>query len=138
MFSVKIIAGFSGAHRLRNYKGKCEELHGHNWKVEVSLFGSRLDDAGMLFDFTVLKKKVDELLQGLDHKYLNDLPAFQKVTPTSENIAKHIFENVSEKFSAEVPATGAKVSHITVWETETSAATYHAGAGGFLAREATS
>jgi 6-pyruvoyltetrahydropterin/6-carboxytetrahydropterin synthase len=137
MFSIKIIRDFAGAHRLRNYKGKCEELHGHNWKVEAAVFGNRLDAAGMLYDFSSLKKMVDDILLELDHKYLNELKPFEKDNPTSENIAKYIFGMLAEKLAQEPPSSGVRLSHVTVWETGTSAATYQEGAGGFLSRETT-
>ena len=116
MYKIKVEAHFSSAHNLRGYKGKCEELHGHNWKVEVMAEKEKLDNIGMVMDFKLLKKRLNTVLDKLDHKYLNRLPYFKKFNPTSENIAKFIFDNLKAK----VPA----VKSVTVWETGTSVATY--------------
>jgi len=116
MFSVKVEGEFSSAHNLREYKGKCEELHGHNWKAEVVVTGERLDKSGMLVDFTVLKKELGEILASLDHKYLNEIEYFKKVNPTSENIAKYIYDRIKGK--------GLRIKSATVWESEKSCATY--------------
>ena len=94
MFEIKVIGDFSSAHNLRGYLGRCEELHVHNWKVEVVLFGKRLDKTGMLIDFKKVKATINEILDRLDHKYLNDISYFRKVNPTSENIAKYIYDNL--------------------------------------------
>lgn len=116
MYSIKVESSFSSAHNLREYKGKCEELHGHNWKVEVILKSARLDKTGMLVDFHIVKKHLVAVLEELDHKYLNTLPYFKKVNPTSENIAYYIFKKLRSR--------GVKVSAVTVWENVTSSATY--------------
>ncbi len=116
MYTVKVEASFSSAHNLRGYKGKCEDLHGHNWKVEAAVSGKKLDDIGMVMDFKYLKMKLNEVLEGLDHKYLNDIPYFKKINPTSENIAKYIYD----KLKPFVQDLGL----VTVWESENSSATY--------------
>ncbi len=116
MYSIKIESSFSAAHNLRGYKGKCEELHGHNWKVEIVVCKNELDKTGMVLDFKLLKKKLNKILDRLDHRYLNDLAYFKKVNPTSENIAEFIFKNLRRS----IPA----VSAVTVWENNTSYATY--------------
>jgi len=121
MYEVKVTSEFNGAHRLRRYKGKCEELHGHNWKVEVVLGAESLDDKGMIIDFKELKKRLEKVLDGLDHKYLNEVPYFKKTNPTSENIAKFIYDRLSRKSSV----IGRRLTKITVWETGTSAASYY-------------
>ena len=87
IYEVKIISDFAAAHQLRNFRGKCENLHGHNWKVEVSVRGSNLDSSGLLMDFKVLKSHVAEVLATLDHYYLNETPAFSSLPPTAEHIA---------------------------------------------------
>lgn len=120
MYEVKVTAEFNGAHRLRQYKGKCEELHGHNWKVEVVLEAEALDGKGMIIDFKELKKHLNKVLDGLDHKYLNEVPYFKKANPTSENIARFIYDQLSRKSSS----IGRLLTKITVWETSTSAASY--------------
>jgi len=119
-YEVKIISDFAGAHRLRNFKGKCEELHGHNWKVEVVVRGTRLDESGVLIDFGELKEATREVLSELDHKYLNDLPYFKEINPSSENIAKYIFEKLSKRFNSEK----VQVYSVSAWESEKACATY--------------
>lgn len=116
MFSIKIEAYFSSAHNLRGYKGKCEELHGHNWKVEITAAREELDKIGMVLDFKNLKSGLNEVLEKLDHKYLNKVPYFKKVNPTSENIAKYIYGSLKSRI--------AEVISVTVWENNTSCATY--------------
>jgi 6-pyruvoyltetrahydropterin/6-carboxytetrahydropterin synthase len=120
MYVIKILSHFSGAHRLRHLHGKCEELHGHNWKVEVSVAGRRLNKQGIVMDFQLLKKKVEKILEGLDHTFLNDLPYFSKREPSSENIAKYIFD----RLKAELKGRPAILKEVTAWESETSSATY--------------
>lgn len=120
MFEVKILADFSAAHRLRNFYGKCEALHGHNYRVEVCLLGERLDEAGLVKDFGVVKAKTREVLAELDHTYLNDLPAFQDQNPSAENLARYLFGRLSAVLNDEV----ARVSKVSVWESDNSCVTY--------------
>jgi len=117
MFSIKVEGNFSSAHNLRGYKGKCEELHGHNWRVEVEVAGKKLDKTGMLLDFKILKLKLNEVLERLDHKHLNIIPYFKKVNPSSEHIARYIYESLKSKI--------ADIKSVTVWENNTSSATYY-------------
>ena len=116
MYKLKIESTFSSAHNLRGYCGKCEALHGHNWKVGVSVAKDKLDKTGMVLDFKLLKEKLNKILEKLDHRYLNDIAYFKKVNPTSENIAEFIFRNIKRQ----IP----QVSAVTVWENNTSCATY--------------
>ena len=116
---LKIIDTFSAAHFLKNYKGACENLHGHNWKVELEVKGSKLDQTGLLIDFKELKKILKEILEELDHKLLNEKPPFNRINPSSENIAKFIFDKVSKKLPPHV-----QVKSVTVWESEKACATY--------------
>jgi len=116
VYSIKIEADFSSAHNLREYKGKCEELHGHNWKIEVVAEKSNLDKIGMVMDFKHLKSGLARVLKNLDHKYLNDLPHFKKVNPTSENIAKFIYDALKRRVK--------EIKSVTVWENHSSSATY--------------
>ena len=116
MFSIKVEAYFSSAHNLRGYKGKCEDLHGHNWKIEAVVSSDELDKIGMLLDFKFLKMKLNKILDKLDHKYLNKIPYFKKVNPTSENIAKYIYQALKRQ--------APQIKSVTVWENNTSSATY--------------
>jgi 6-pyruvoyltetrahydropterin/6-carboxytetrahydropterin synthase len=116
MYSIRVEAYFSAAHNLQGYRGKCEELHGHNWKVEVEVSGSGLDKIGMLADFKVIKTKLNRVLDKLDHKYLNNILYFKKDNPTSENIAKYIFNCLKPQVCG--------LSSVTVWESESSCASY--------------
>ena len=116
MFEVRIETNFSSAHHLLNYKGKCENMHGHNWKVEVCAKGCELDKSNILVDFKVLKKEVNEIIDYLDHKDLNELEEFKGQSPSSEFIAKFIYKKAKER----IP----QVSKVNVWETTTSRASY--------------
>ena len=120
MYFLKIVDYFAAAHNLINYKGKCEELHGHNWKVEVLIKGEKLDKAGMLIDFKILKKFLKEILDLLDHKYINELKFFEGMSPSSENIAKFIFEKMKEKLKD----TNANIYEVRCWESINSCAIY--------------
>ncbi len=120
MYEITVISHFSGAHRLRTLGGKCEELHGHNWKVEVSVVSNRLGKEGVVIDFGVLKQNLEKVLESLDHTYLNDLAFFSRIEPSSENIAKYIFDRLRGELKGH-PGTLKKV---TAWESETSSATY--------------
>jgi 6-pyruvoyltetrahydropterin/6-carboxytetrahydropterin synthase len=117
-FEIKIIRYFSAAHSLRGYKGKCEELHGHNWKVEVLVSSPKLNSLGMVLDFKELKDKLNKVLSLLDHRYLNEIDFFKKFNPTSENIARYIFENLKKN------KLNVKLEAVTVWESEDASATY--------------
>ena len=116
MYSLRVEGAFSSAHNLRGYKGKCEELHGHNWRVQINIKSDRLDKIGMVLDFKLLKNKLSACLEQMDHKYLNKLPYFKKVNPTSENIAAYIYK----KLIVQTPL----LKSVTVWENNTSCATY--------------
>ncbi|HAJ57342.1 MAG TPA: 6-carboxytetrahydropterin synthase QueD [Candidatus Omnitrophica bacterium] len=120
MFEVSVCMNFSSAHNLRGYKGKCEALHGHNWKVELSLGSDTLDRTGMVEDFTLIKEKLKSVLSLLDHKYLNVLSYFKRINPTSENIARFIYLKMAERMKKEP----LKVISVKVWETDTSYAIY--------------
>ena len=116
MYSLKVQGTFSSAHNLRGYKGKCEDLHGHNWVVEIVISSAQLDNIGMVLDFKYLKKKLNAILEQMDHKYLNKLSFFKRVNPTSENIAKYIYKKLKPQIHL--------LSCVTVWENSTSSATY--------------
>lgn len=116
MYEIKIKTGFSAAHNLKNYKGKCEHLHGHNWTVEAIFAFERLDGDGLAIDFRDAKNIVSKALESLDHSYLNDSNLLSGENPTSENIARLIYEDVKKRAKA--------IKSIAVWENESSCATY--------------
>ncbi len=122
MFEVWVDEQFAAAHNLRNYKGKCENLHGHNYKVRVNLAGPQLDDTGLLYDFVHLKQVIQGVIRTLDHKYLNELKPFDVLNPSAENIAKYIYDEAAKQMQR--TANGAEISSITVWESDVTAATY--------------
>ncbi len=123
MFYIKVKSFFSSAHNLRNYQGSCENLHGHNWIVEVTFKGKHLGESGMLLDFREARSWVNEILNYLDHRYLNDLPPFREINPTSENIARYIFKEL-EKRLKERRIIAVRVHLVSVWENERSCAMY--------------
>jgi 6-pyruvoyltetrahydropterin/6-carboxytetrahydropterin synthase len=120
MFEVSVVMSFGAAHNLRGYRGKCEALHGHNWKVEAVYRAAALDETGMVADFTVMKQQLKSVLEEFDHKYLNQTEPFKKLNPTSENIAKYIYVALKKLLRGR----RAKVCRVKVWETDNSAATY--------------
>ena len=122
MYEVSVDETFAAAHNLRGYKGKCENLHGHNYKVRVTLAGKEVDSVGLLYDFVHLKQVIQSVIRSLDHKYLNELSPFDVVNPSAENIAKYIYDQTAKQLN-QAP-NGAGVSSITVWETDVTAATY--------------
>ncbi len=120
MYELKVEDSFAAAHNLREYEGECEALHGHNWKVELVARARELDKIGLAMDFKTLKGALDEVLNLLDHRYLNELDGFSVDNPSSENIAKFIFEEVDKKLKD----TGAWVHKVTAWESEKACASY--------------
>ena len=121
MFELKILTHFSAAHQLKMVGEKCENLHGHNWNVEVCITGNELDRAGVLMDFGVLKKHVAKIMATLDHQFLNDLDIFNDESPpSSENIAIYITERLQEK----ITRPEVRVSRVSAWESANSCATY--------------
>lgn len=119
MFELKVKGDIASAHRLRGYEGRCKDLHGHTWKIEVTLISATLDAIGMVADFKVMKALLKEILDPIDHVCLNDLPFFQEVNPTTENIAKYVFQ----KFS--VACAPLKVKQVEVWESELASSIYY-------------
>lgn len=119
MFELVIKTEFAAAHRLREYEGACENLHGHNWKIDVVLQADRLNGLGMVVDFKEVKAHLDEILDELDHAFLNDLERFKKVNPTTENIAKSICEELGRRLPEDV-----RVKSVTSWESDRCGATY--------------
>ncbi len=119
MYKIKIIRAFAGAHYLKGYQGKCENLHGHNWKVEAEILCKKLDKTGIAIDFKKVKEKLDSILSELDHTLLNRHSAFRRKNPSAENIANYIFRKLSEKMPGD-----AKVKGVTVWESDNASAEY--------------
>ena len=121
MFEVTIEETFAAGHALRNYRGKCENVHGHNYRAEVTLRGAELDAIGLLVDFVELKRAVHAVLDRMDHQWLNDLPPFDAINPSAENMAKYIYDEVSAALTAQ---EGVRVASVRLWETDTASATY--------------
>ena len=119
MFELTIKSDMASAHFLRGYQGKCKDLHGHTWQVEVTIKSDRLDSIGMVADFAIIKKQLKEFLMALDHVCLNDLPYFKDVNPSTENIAKYIYQNFGQAIAP------LKIKDVRVWESETSCVVYY-------------
>ena len=121
MYELMIESQFSAAHQLRGYKGKCEGLHGHNWRVQVTVSSDKLNDVGMVMDFHDLKAMTNEVISSLDHSFLNEVFPFTEKNPSSENIAKWIYDLINKK----IKKKQCNMSSVTIWENETSSATYY-------------
>jgi 6-pyruvoyltetrahydropterin/6-carboxytetrahydropterin synthase len=122
MYELVVESEFAAAHCLREYQGACERLHGHNWRVELVVGGETLDRLGMVMDFRDLKRILREVLDRFEHHFLNDLPEFQKQNPTTENMARVIYEECARRMPA-----GVRVRNVGVWETPRAGARYSAG-----------
>lgn len=120
MYRLTIQTSFAAAHNLLQYQGDCENLHGHNWKVDVTVAARELDKSGLGIDFKILKAETRRLLETLDHKYLNDLPMFKGLSPSSENIARYLFEELGRTLNNE----NVKVTIVNVWESDFACASY--------------
>lgn len=120
MYELKVVSRFAAAHQLKMVAEKCENLHGHNWRVEVYVSGNELNEAGVLMDFGEIKIHLKEIINSLDHKFLNELNFFGDGNPSSENIARYIAETMQSK----IAAPGVNVSRVGVWESDDSCATY--------------
>jgi 6-pyruvoyltetrahydropterin/6-carboxytetrahydropterin synthase len=121
MYNLTIRTSFAAAHNLINYQGDCENLHGHNWKVEVTVTARELDKAGLGIDFKVLKRESGVVINELDHKYLNENPAFKEVSPSSEHISCFLYHRLSERLNN----GNIKVDSVTVWESDNASACYY-------------
>lgn len=121
MYDLTIETNFSAAHQLRGYKGKCEDLHGHNWKVQVHVVAERLNEIEIAIDFHDLKRFTNELVDQLDHGFLNDMFPFTEINPSSENIARWIYDSLKKKINNE----NVRLSAVTVWESDSASATYY-------------
>ncbi len=121
MYELKVVTRFAAAHQLKMVTEKCENLHGHNWKVELCVAGQNLQDSGVLMDFGVIRQRLGEIIDGLDHKFLNELPAFSGANPSSEMIARYIADAFAERIAE---GEGLFVSRVKVWESDDACATY--------------
>ena len=121
MFEVTIEETFSAGHALRNYHGKCENVHGHNYRCQVTVEGEQLDSIGLLVDFVELKRVVHSVLDRLDHQWLNEFPPFDVLNPSAENIARYIYEEVSRGLG---PTETTRLAFVKLWETDTASAIY--------------
>ncbi len=119
MYRLSVTSHFSAAHNLRGFKGRCEALHGHNWKVELTVKGHELDETGLVMDFGELKRLLGQVLETLDHTYLNKLAHFQQINPSSELIARYIHDRLAPMLPA-----GVKIEEVAVWESPGSRAAY--------------
>lgn len=119
-YELSIRTYFAAAHQLKGYEGVCENLHGHNWKVEVFITADKLNDIGIAIDFKLLKNKTDSILSSLDHKNLNQIPPFDNMNPSSENIARWLYQKLSETLKG----YDVKISKVCVWETDKYCAAY--------------
>src|SRR5579864_4632905 len=123
MYEVTVERSFAAGHYLRNYKGKCENPHGHNYKVRVTLRGKELDKAGLLLDFKDLKGVMKQVIDRLDHQMLNDIEPFIQLNPSAENLAKYFFDQTNTRLQS---LTGGRVvvKEVTIWETDSTTARY--------------
>jgi 6-pyruvoyltetrahydropterin/6-carboxytetrahydropterin synthase len=124
MFEVTVEAGFSSGHYLRNYHGKCENPHGHNYRVLVTLAGAELDEAGLLLDFKILKTLLRPVVEYLDHRMINELPPFTELNPSAENLARYFYDETSREL-LEITGGRVRVKDCTLFETDTSFARYY-------------
>ena len=120
MFVLKIVTDFASAHSLRNYPGDCARLHGHNWQVEVSVESEVLNDLGIAIDFREIKKQTKAVVKRLDHQYLNEIPPFDELNPTAENIAKYFYDEVAKLINN----PDVRVCEVIIWETPRASVAY--------------
>ncbi len=120
MYQITIETHFSSAHRLRGYNGECERLHGHNWKVKIFVASEVLNNLGMIMDFRDIKSQTKVLVDRLDHQYLNDIAPFTEINPTTENIAKYMFDELSKTINTDQ----LRISMVEIWESPTCSASY--------------
>jgi 6-pyruvoyltetrahydropterin/6-carboxytetrahydropterin synthase len=121
MFEVCVEHTFAAGHALRDYYGKCENVHGHNYRVQVRVVGTELDKTGMLVDFVLLKRLLRGATERMDHQFLNELEPFDRINPSAENIARYLFDEISGKLRLE---NAAELEEVKVWETDIQFAVY--------------
>jgi len=120
MFEVSVEETFAAGHSLRNYKGKCENVHGHNYRVQVTIQGPQLDSIGLLVDFVEVKRLIHRVVDRLDHQFINELSPFDVLNPSAENLAKYFYDEISRGMNA----AGPQVTEVKIWETDITNATY--------------
>ncbi len=119
MFEVSVEETFAAGHALRGYRGKCENVHGHNYRVQLTIEGAELDSIGLLVDFVEVKKRIRGVVEYLDHRFINDLPPFDTLNPSAENMAKYFYDEIGAGLKG-----GARLGRVTIWETDITSATY--------------
>ena len=124
MFEVAVEKSFAAGHALRGYRGKCENVHGHNYKVRLTLAGDRLDSIGLLYDFVEVKRLLQTIIDRLDHRFMNDVEPFTELNPSAENLARYFYQEVRQGLSGQATEIPVRVESVTVWETDTTTATY--------------
>jgi 6-pyruvoyltetrahydropterin/6-carboxytetrahydropterin synthase len=133
MFEISVEETFAAGHALRGYKGKCENPHGHNYRLRITVRGPELDSTGLLYDFVHLKQVMHAVIEGVDHKFLNDQPPFDLLNPSAENMAKYFYEEMTQRMNG--AENGAAITRVDVWETDTSKASYFPGSSQSKGRE---
>ncbi len=124
MFEVSVEETFAAGHALRNYHGKCENVHGHNYRVRVVIEGEQLDAAGLLVDFVELKRIMRGIIERLDHTFLNDIPPFTELNPSAENMARYFYQEMGKGLGGGSRTNPVRVAEVKIWETDTATATY--------------
>jgi len=119
-YTLKVLTDFAAAHTLRDYPGDCSKMHGHNWKVEVEVTATSLNEVGIGVDFKTIRKNANEVCDRLDHEYLNELEPFTSINPTAENIAAYLYQELGGRLNSKTTA----VSAITIWETDRACVRY--------------
>jgi 6-pyruvoyltetrahydropterin/6-carboxytetrahydropterin synthase len=123
MFEVSVEDSFAAGHALRGYRGKCENPHGHNYKVRITLAGEKLDDIGLLYDFKDLKQAMNQIIDRLDHQMLNDIEPFRQLNPSAENMARYFYQEATSHLT-QTTGGRVKVKLVKIWETDSTTATY--------------
>ncbi len=119
-YTLKVSAQFAAAHQLRDYPGACSRLHGHNWRLDVEVTASRLDELGMVVDFRRIRQEAREVVERLDHRFLNEIPPFDEINPTAENIAAYLYRELDARLRTD----GRRLESVTLWETENACVRY--------------
>lgn len=124
MFEVSVEQTFAAGHSLREYRGKCENVHGHNYRVRVTVAGPQLNRIGLIVDFVELKKQVRSIVDRLDHQFINDLEPFTVLNPSAENLAKYFYDELEKNLTTDNGSGPIRIREVKIWETDTSTASY--------------